>query len=182
MGLVVLAIVTVRNVQDLPAVLWGVQALPASIEDTAAMLLQSGWQAGAVLAAVYGISLLLWMGVVVGVGRYTTPISGGQALMLVGAPQWPLLLVMISALTVSSLSADMARAVVSWLWIVTGAVTLWMTGRILADVMAVMRLPAVLALATLVASPLFMAAWVGLYLIAWYDIPVRFIMHLLTRT
>jgi hypothetical protein len=102
--------------------------------------------------------------------------------MLVGAPQWPFLLVMISALTVSSLSADMARAVVSWLWIVTGAVTLWMTGRILADVMAVMRLPAVLALATLVVSPLFIAAWVGLYLIAWYDIPVRFIMHLLTRT
>lgn len=181
-GLAVLTIVTVRSVQDLPAVLWSVQALPASIGDTAAMLLQSGWQAGAVLAAVYGISLVLWMGGVVGMGRYTTSISGGQALMLVGAPQWPLLLVMVGALTVPSLSAEMARAVVSWLWIATGAAMLWMTGRILADVMAVMRLPAVLALASLVVSPLFMAAWVGLYLVAWYDMPVRFIMHLLTRT
>jgi len=122
------------------------------------------------------------MGGVVGMGRYTTSISGGQALMLVGAPQWPLLLVMVGALTVPSLSAEMARAVVSWLWIATGAAMLWMTGRILADVMAVMRLPAVLALASLVVSPLFMAAWVGLYLVAWYDMPVRFIMHLLTRT
>ncbi len=182
-GLVVLTIVTVRSVQDVPAVLWGVNALPASIQDTAAMLLQNNWQAGGVLALGYGLSLALWAGFFVGVGRYTTtPLSGGQALMLVGAPQWPLLLVMVGALTVTSLPPDAARAVVYWLWVATGVVTLWMTGRVLADAMAVMRMPFLLALATLTVSPLFMVGWVALYLIVRHDIPIRFILHLLTRT
>jgi len=181
-GLVVLTIMTVRSVQDVPAVLWGVQALPASIQTTGAMLLQNDWQAGAVLALGYGFSLALWAGLLVGMGRYSTPISGGQAWMLVGAPQWPLLLVMVGALTVSSLPPETARMVVSWLWMAAGAVALWATGRILVDVMAVMRMPVLLALCTVVVSPLFVAAWMALYLVVWHDIPVRFILHLLTRT
>ena len=102
--------------------------------------------------------------------------------MLVGAPQWPLLLVMVGALTVPSLPPDAARAVVYWLWVAAGAVAVWTTGRVLADAMVVMRIPFLLALATLIVSPLFMVGWVVLYLVVRHDIPVRFILHLLTRT
>jgi hypothetical protein len=177
-----LGIVTARSFQDVPAVLWAVQALPDSLAPTAARLMQEAWQAGAVLAAVYALSLLLWMGALVGVGRYGTSISSGQALMLVGAPQWPLLLVMVAALTVSSFEPEVGRTVVLWLWTAVGVLLVWITGRILVDVVAVMRVPALITLATALVSPLFMAGWVMLFLIVRHDVPVTFITHLLTRT
>jgi len=117
-----------------------------------------------------------------GASRYGSSLSVDQALMIVGWPRWLLVLVMVAALTVSSFPPETGRPLVLWVVSGTAGLMLWMTGRTLADFMAVTRTPVALALATVLLSPLFMAFWVGGYLILRHDVPVTFIGHLLTRT
>lgn len=171
-----------RCFQNAQSVLWALHALPDALQPSVAALMDQPALLGLVLAGGYGVSLLLWMGGMTGVGRYGTSLSAGQALMLVAWPRWPLLLVMGAALTLSSLAPEAGRPLALWLLGSTGGLMLWMTLRTIADFVAVARVPAVLAIVTVLLSPLFVTFWVGLYLVAQHDVPIEFISHLLTRT
>lgn len=181
-GFVALGVVLGRCFQDDQSVLWALHALPDTLESTLAPLMNEPWLLGAALAAGYAAGLLVWMGGLMGASRYGSSLSVDQALMIIGWPRWLLVLVMIAALTVSSFPPETGRPLVLWVVSGTAGLMLWMTGRTLADFMAVTRTPLALALATVLLSPLFMAFWVGGYLVLRHDVPIAFISHLLTRT
>lgn len=180
-GVAALGTVLGRCFQNAQPVLGAVQALPAPVQSAVAALMGQPALLGLALAGGYGLSLLLWMGGMMGVGRYGTSLSAGQVLMLVGGPRWPLLLVMIAALALSSMAPEAGRPLVLWLLAGTGGLMLWMTGRTVADFIAVARVPIVLAVILVLVSPLFIALGVGGVLTAQYDVPIAFISHLLTR-
>ena len=181
-GIAALGAVLGRCFQNAQPVLEAMQALPAPVHAVGAALMDQPALLGLALAGGYGLSLLVWMGGLMGVGRYGTSLSAGQVLMLMGGPRWPLLLVMVTALALSSLAPETGRSLVLWLLASTGGLMLWMTGRTVADFIAVTRVPVVLAVIPVLISPLFTVFWAGGLLIARYDVPVTFIGHLLTRT
>lgn len=181
-GFGALAAVTAQAYQEVPAVHWALRALPDALHASASLFVYYPWRAGSALAAGYVAGVLVWMGGLIGVGRYGRSLTAGQALMLVVWPQWPLWLVLAAALTVPSLTPEGGRAILPWLWGATGGLMLWMAGRITADVSTVARVPGALVAAAALVSPLALAAGTLAVLVGWYDVPVSLVVHLLTRT
>lgn len=178
----ILTTVTARAFQDVADVLWALEALPPPLDASLASLMATPWRLGLVSAIGYSLSLLLWAGLLVGAGRYRRGITTGQALMLVVWPRWVLVLVMAAALTVSAPDPETGRTLLRWLWSITGVLMLWMAGRTVTDAIAVMRVPSLLVAGTVLFSPLFVALWIAVGAVVWYDVPITFLHHLLTRT
>lgn len=181
-GLAALGTVLGRCFQDALPVRWALGALPDALQPAAAALMGRPGVLGIIVAAAYGVALLLWMGGLLGVSRSRAALAPRQIFMTVSWPHWPLWAVLVAALAVSSFSPAAGRPLALWLLAGTGGVLVWITGRVLADVAAVARVPAVLALLAGLISPLLLGVWTGLALVAYYDVPVEFINHLLTRT
>lgn len=166
----------------LPEVVQALQAMPEPLQQTIAPLLDAPWTLGLLVVVGYALLLLIWAIGLVGVARRYGGLAPEQALMLVAWPRWPLLLLMAGPLVAATLDPPMAGAVLLGVGGTGVLLAPWMVGRTLADFKAVARVSGTAAVATALLSPavpflLLMGAQ-----LARYDVPLRFMWHLLTRS
>ena len=177
-----LGFATAAQIRYAPEVVHALRALPAPLRETVAFGLDAPWTMGILVAAGYALLLLVWTLGLVAIVRKKDGLTPEQALMLVAWPHWPLLVLMAGPLVASTLAPPAALAVLASMAGACALLVLWITGRVLADYKAVTQLPgAWIALGALLSPvvPVLLAALVPLLR---YDVPLRLIGHLLTRS
>jgi hypothetical protein len=168
-------------VQGLPETGRIVEALPAGLAATLAAAIETPLAAAAWTGGI-GVGLLvLWAGALQLASRQWTPLSAGQALMLVAWPCWPALPWMGGALVVASL--DGPAAALSLGLVAAGSLAmLAVVGRVLYDFTVVTRIPPAAAAGLALVSPPALVAGTVFILSVRYEVPVAFLIHLATRT
>ena len=171
-----------EQVRYLPEVVQALRAVPEPLQNAIAPLLDAPGTFGLLAGVSYALMLLVWALGLVFAARRHDGLTPEQALMLVAWPRWPLLLLMAGPLVASTLAPPVARAVL--MGVVASGMLLapWMAGRTLTDYRAVARVPRAAALATALLSPIVPLLLVVLVQLLRYDVPLRLIWHLLTRS
>lgn len=177
----VVAAVSAQVAAPLPTTSLVLEALPAALQPTVAAWVEAPARFGLVAGAVTGGAMGVWMLLLVAVSRRWTPLTLGQALMLVAWPCWPAAGGLVAALVAATLTgppAAQALAVVgAGGLVVSGAVVV----RVARDYARVAGVPPVVAGAVALASP------VGALLVATgtaltrHDVPLSLLWHLVTR-
>lgn len=142
------------------------QHLPQWLQDLSITLLQQPWGLVFLSGLAYALVLMLWAGLLAIFSRRRYMLVGGQAMMLVLWPRWPLLLVMVAAMLVPSLPPEHAEQaavvlVVSWV-----TITFYAVLRTLYDYTVVTRVPLYVPFVLFLVNPLIILA-LGAALVLW---------------
>ncbi|MDX1545383.1 MAG: hypothetical protein R3247_00255 [Rhodothermales bacterium] len=133
-------------------------ALPASVQQTAVALLAQPWMLILLLGSFYALGIALWASLLALVSRRRHPLLPGQALMLVLWARWPLLVLLLGAMTVPSLPAPWAVRGALLLVAVGGLVALYALIRTLYDYAAITYVPGPFVLLLALANPMVLLA------------------------
>jgi hypothetical protein len=139
-------------------------------------LIQRPVVAGSVVAGGVAVLLLLWAIVIGVVVRQWASLRADQVLMLVVWPCWPALLWMGAALVTASSGGTTQAA--GLLALLSGAMAITATVRVVRDVRAVARIPVGVTLPLPLASPAMILFVIALGLWARYDVPVALVVSL----
>lgn len=159
-----------------------VEALPSALQSPLAAALTHPGTTGLVVGGGSAALLLGWGLLLVGVARLERPFTAVQGIMLVTWPCWPALLGMMVAL-VAATDPPASLGMLGLVLLVGGlATTGAVSARVLRDFWAVSRVefPWVLVLA--LPSPLVLLGVAATICILEYEVPLRLLWHLLTRT
>lgn len=159
-----------------------IEALPRHIGRVVARGIEHPTTTGLLIGGgVLGL-LLLWMIALVLGARWWTRFSFAQGLVLVVWPCWPVLLALPIALIAES-GALVSPSVFGLMLLGGGGLTIVsVTGRVLFDYWSVTGLPGLALLPLSILSP-FVLTTAAVALLVWhYEVPLRFLWHLVTQT
>lgn len=132
------------------------------------------------VAGVYAAAMITWAIVIALCSRLHLSLRPGQALMLVIWPRWPLVLLMVAALTLAA--SPLETAADAWpLFIVVGLwllVTLYATIRAIVDFTAISRVPLYAPVIAAVLNPFLVAAAIILLIALQYAPEVGFLLRI----
>jgi hypothetical protein len=159
-----------------------VEALPADVAAPLAVGLAQPAIAG---GAVGGLTVALlggWAFLLVAVARVNRPFTMAQGLMLVTWPCWPAVLGMVVAL-VAATDPPVSPGSLGLVLLVGGLLTTFVLSvRVLHDFWRVSRMEGPWIAALTLPSPLVVLGGLVTVVTLEYDLPLRFLWHLLTRT
>ena len=165
-----------------PATGWIVEALPAALRSPIAAGLSQPALAGLAMGGVAVLLLLGWAVLLVLAARVERPFRLAQGIMLVTWPCWPAVLGMMVAL-VAATQPPLPTGLLGLILLGGGlATTVAVSARVLRDYWSVsgVELPWIVALT--LPSPLVVLTLLLTALLLEYDVPLRLLWHLATRT
>ncbi|MFW5955365.1 MAG: hypothetical protein ACOCSK_01345 [Rhodothermales bacterium] len=141
------------------------------------------WFLALLLGAIYVLVYLVWNVLLAALSRTGYTLSPGQVLMLVTWPQWPLVVLMLAALAITSLetSAGDPKAyvpitVVLGLWVL---VTYQATARTIVDYVRITRVPAYIPPLLIVLNPIVTLTIVSVFAWVQYRADMVFVVRVL---
>lgn len=159
-----------------------VEALPSALQSPLGAALAHPAATGLVVGGGSAALLLGWALLLVGVARLERPFTAVQGILLVTWPCWPALLGMMIAL-VAATDPPASPGVLGLVLLVGGlATTAAVSARVLRDFWAVSRVELPWVLVLTLPSPLVLLGVAATIGILEYEVPLRLLWHLLTRT
>ena len=159
-----------------------VEALPAALQPPLATALAHPAAAGLVVGAGAVALLLTWGVLLTGVARLERPFTVAQGVMLVTWPCWPAVLGMMVAF-VAATDPPVAPGLLGLVLLGGGlATTVAVSVRVLRDFGAVSGVDRPWLLVLALPSPLVLLGVGATVLLLEYEVPLRLLWHLLTRT
>ena len=159
-----------------------VEALPRALQAPLATALAQPVAAGVVVGAGTVALLLGWGLLLTAVARLERPFTVAQGVMLVTWPCWPAVLGMMVALMAAT-DPPVAPGLLGLVLLLGGvATTVAVSARVLRDFGAVSEVDRPWLLVLALPSPLALLGVAATVLIFEYDVPLRLLWHLLTRT
>jgi hypothetical protein len=159
-----------------------VEALPRALQPLLATVVAQPAAAGGVVGAGTVTLLLAWGLLLTGVARLERPFTVAQGVMLVTWPCWPAVLGMMIAF-VAATDPPVAPGLLGLVLLVGGlATTVAVSVRVLRDFGAVSGVDRPWLLVLALPSPLVLLTVALTVTILEYEVPLRLLWHLLTRT
>ena len=177
------ALVAARALAADPSVRHVLAALPDELRQVAARWIETPVTYGVEVGVGAGLLLCGWGAALSAAARPWGGLSTSQVLMLLAWPHWPAWVGLVAALV---LAAPGPGAYGGWAAAGLAAggfgLAVWIVVRVLRDYAAVASVPAPVAALLALASPPAVVVFGSLGIVAYYDLPVRYLYHLLTLT
>jgi len=177
------AMAAVQAVGTAPAVHHVLAALPDGPRQVAARWMEAPVTYGVEVGVGAGLLLGAWG---IGLSLAARPwggLSAPQVLMMLAWPHWPALLGLVVALVLAAQDPAAGGPRIAGALVGGGVLfSLWITVRVLRDYAAVADVPRSVAGALALASPPAVVVLAGAGLVAYYDLPLRFLYRLMALT